>query len=311
MTKRKRKNRGVVLIFVLVFTMAICALVIFFHGKASEYTDVFSGARETLLLENAAEAGIEIAKSIVNAGTTAAGVISEESPLLKQKEYQLGEFQLYLKIADENAKINPNSIFGAEKGKVNTLALETFNRLFTVLGCPETMPASILDWIDEDDLQRPGGAESFYYKTAGLPYVPPDRNMYSAEEMLMVRDFTPDAVFGDPENETKGLINFITSFSDGKINVNTCEPEVLASLGFPAESVDKITAERQRRPIEERFMTGVNREVFLKNRSIIVFKSNYFLLDSTAVDSRGMKRQVRAYVKRKDKEMNTVRMEVR
>lgn len=307
----KKNNKGIVLVFVLVFTMAISTLVIFFHGKARDYSEVFAGTQQALLLENAAETGIEIGKAIIKADKKTFGIMTEGSPALIKKKYELGDVHLYLTIADENAKINPNKIFGDEKGAVNTLLAETFNRLFIVMGYPVTLPASVIDWIDEDDLQRPGGAESFYYRTAGLSYTPPNRNLYTAEEILMVRDFTEEIVFGDAEKEVKGLINFVTSFSDGKINVNTCEPEVLNALGFTAENVEKIAAERARRPVEEKFLTNVNKEVFLKNRSIIVFKSSYFLIEATAVDGKGMQKQVRGYIKRKDKEINTVRMELR
>lgn len=310
---KKRQNSGVVLVFVLIFTVAICTLVIFFYGRTNEYTGIFTGMQQTLLLENTAETGVEIGKAVIGKEDKTSLPVTEESPGLVTKEYAMGDIRLYLTIADENAKINPNMIYYEENDekKSNTLILDAFNRLFTVLGYPETMPASILDWIDEDGLQRPGGAESFYYRKSGCSYMPPNRNLYSAEEILLIRDFTKETVFGDSENDVKGLINFITSFSDGKINVNTCEPEVLSALGFPAADVEKITAERQRRPIEQRFMLNVNKEVFLKNRSIIVFESSYFLLDAAAVDSAGRRKCVRAYVKRSKKELNTVRMEVR
>lgn len=309
--KKKKNSKGVVLIFVLVFTVAICTLVIFFHGKTAQYTDIFAGTQQIFLLENVAQTGIELGKSIIKTDRKTSDIIIEESPAFQQKEYQFGDFHLSLLISDENAKVNPNSIFTGEERKVNPLLMEVFNKLFIVLGYPETLPAAILDWIDEDDLQRTAGAESFYYKTAGLLYMPPNRNLYSVEEILLIKDFNEDVVLGDSENEVKGLINFMTSFSDGKINVNTCEPEVLGALGFPAESREKIITERQQHPLEERFMTNINKEVFLKNRSIIVFKSNYFLVDATAVNADGMKKQVRAYVKRKGKELSTVRMEVR
>lgn len=308
---KKKRNNGIALVFVLIFTVAICTMVIFFHGKTIQYMDIFSGTQQAFLLENIAETGIEIGKSIIATDWKTYDMVPEESPALKQKEYCLGDFNLRLKITDENAKINPNSLSEDEKSKINALIHEVFKRLFTVLGYPETMSASILDWIDEDGLQRPGGAESFYYATAGFPYTPPNRNLYYPEEILLIKDFTEDVVFGNPEDAKKGLINFITSFSDGKINVNTCEPEVLSALGFPHESVEKIVAERQKRPIEERFVIGVNREAFLKNKSIISFKSDYFLIESSAIDPGGRKKQVRAYVKRIKKELKIVRMEIR
>jgi general secretion pathway protein K len=306
-----KKNSGVILLFVMVFTVAISTVVIFFHAKAKNYTDVFAGTQQSFVLENIAETGVEIAKAIIMADKKTSVVVEEESPALIKREYQFGDIRLFLFISDENSKINPNRIFGVEKGRGNTQIAEIFDRLFAVLGYPAAFPSSILDWIDEDDMQRPSGAESFFYRTEGFPYVPPNRNLYTAEEILLVRDFTKEIVFGDEEKEITGLINFITSFSDGKINVNTCGLEMLSALGFPAADAEKIAEERQRRPVEESFLTGVNKEVYLKNRGIIAFKSSYFMIESTAVNGGGIQKHVRCRIKKTDEEINTARMEIR
>ncbi len=308
---RKRKNDGIALILVLAFTTAICTLVIFFQSKSKDYINFFAGAKQDMLLENIAEMGIEIGKEIIRVDRTNTAIINQqENPSITEKEFEIEGIHLLVKIEDENAKINPNKIFG-RKGEVNTLLLEIFKRFFTVAGYPETMSASILDWIDEDGLTRPGGAESFYYSNSGTPYTPPNRNLYTREEILLIKDFNNKIVFGDPENGIKGLTDFLTSFSDGKINVNTCPPEILGALGFTTAEIDKIIMERVNRPIEMGFITQVNKEVYLKNKRVIVFKSRYFLIEASAVDSRGRQKQVRGYIEQKDKNMNTVRMEVR
>jgi len=307
---KMRKNSGVVLIFVLAFSAAISLLAIFLHGKAKNYINTFMDVREKQDAANIAEAGVEIGKLLLANSRKTLEAAGGES--LTEREYTLPEgVTLYITIEDENAKINPSMIFNREKDETNTLLMETFKNLFTVLGWPDTLPDSLLDWIDEDDIPRTAGAESIHYKTDGFAYVPPNRNLFSAGEMLLVKNFSAEAVYGDAEKDIPGLINFITSFSDGKINVNTCPPMVLSALGFPAADVEKITAERAERHIEERFLTETNKEVYAKTKSIIVFKSGYFIIRASAVTEKGIEKTVSAYVKKTDKSAETVRMEAR
>ncbi|MBN1445989.1 MAG: general secretion pathway protein GspK [Candidatus Omnitrophica bacterium] len=305
-----KKNSGVVLIFVLAFTAAISLLAMFLHGKSKDYINTFMDVREKQDAVNIAEAGVEIGKALLDKSRKTLGAAGGES--FTEREYILpGDIILFINIEDENSKINPSMIFNREKNETNTLLMETFKNLFTVLGWPDSLPDSLLDWIDEDDIPRTAGAESFHYKTDGFAYVPPNRNLYSAEEMLLVKNFTVEAVYGDVEKDIPGLINFITSFSDGKINVNTCPPMVLSALGFPAADVERITAERAERQIEERFLTETNKEVYTKNKSIIVFKSGYFIIRASAITDRGIEKTASAYVKKSDKTAETVRMEAR
>lgn len=305
-----RRNSGVVLIFVLAFTAAISLLAIFLHGKSRDYVNTFMDVREKQSAANIAEAGVEIGKVLLDKNRKTLEAAGGES--FTEREYALPDgITLSITIEDENAKINPSMIFNREKDETNTLLMETFKNLFTVLGWPDALPDSLLDWIDEDDIPRTSGAESIHYKTDGFAYVPPNRNLYSAGEMLLVKNFTVSAVYGDVEEDIPGLINFITSFSDGKINVNTCPPMVLSALGFPAADVEKITAERAERRIEERFLTETNKEVYAKNKSIIVFKSGYFIIRARAVTAKSIEKTVSAYVKKTDKAAETVRMEAR
>jgi type II secretory pathway component PulK len=308
----KKKNDGIILVLVLIFTVAISTLVILFQSMTKNYTDSFATSSQNLLLENAAEMGIEIGKEIIRADKKSYDTnYIDENPSVVEKQYEFEGINLHLKIEDQNARINPNMIFGEEEGKTNTLLMEIFKRFFVVLGYPENLCSSILDWIDEDKLERPGGAEDFYYNTAGLSYTPPNRNIYTTEELLLIRDFTEEIVYGNSEEGIEGLVNFITFFSDGKINVNTCRPEILNAIGFTSENTDRIVEERTQRPIDEKFLIRVNRKVYLKNKRLIVFKGVYFTVEVISSGDGEIKKQVKGYIKADDKKMYTVRNEIR
>ena len=306
-SKMKKKNKGVVIIFVLIFTMAISTMAIFLGARAKQYLSLFSGIKKENEIENIAEMGVEMGMTLLDTAQKK-HIISEEPGCIKT-EYALEDKKIEILITDENGKINPNRIFGSEKGEFHTRLLDVYKRLFSVMGYTENLSDALLDWIDEDDIPRMAGAESSFYRTSGFSYTPPNRPLYSPDEMLLVAGFTEDIVSGDEEK--KGLISFITSFSDGKINVNTCQPEILNAMGFSVADVEKITSERARRPIEERFLLGVNKEAYLKVRDIIVFKSGYFVITSCVTDGEGYRKEVKAYVKRTDKSMETIRMDIR
>ena len=303
----KKGNKGVVIVIVLAFTAAISVMAMFLSVRAKEYISVFSGAQRNNEMENLAEMGIRMGKVLLD--TTQTRHIITEVPGYIQKKYEIDGREIEITIEDESGKINPNIIFGPGRGEVNTRLLEVYKRFFSVMGYPTRLSDALLDWIDEDDIPRVEGAESIFYRTAGFAYTVPNRAPYTPAEIILVSGFTEEIVFGD--DETKGLINFITSFSNGKINVNTCQLEVLNALGFSGENIDKIIAERERRPVEEKFMLEVNKEAYLKYRAIIVFKSNYFAITSRVIDAEGYKKEARAYVLRTDKSMDTVKMEMK
>lgn len=79
-----------------------------------------------------------------------------------------------------------------ERGKVNLNAAneETLVRLFSANGLEqgqaEELAAAVLDWTDEDELVRPGGAEESEYASAGYQVGPANREFIMTEELLQV-----------------------------------------------------------------------------------------------------------------------------
>jgi DNA uptake protein ComE-like DNA-binding protein len=65
---------------------------------------------------------------------------------------------------------------------------------------------AILDWIDEDDIEREYGAEISYYSGLDPPYSPKNGPLETVEELLLVRGVTPDLLFGRDINRN-GLID--------------------------------------------------------------------------------------------------------
>lgn len=93
----------------------------------------------------------------------------------------------------------------------------------------EALLDALGDWIDQDDDQRPRGAEEPYYKTLAQPYACRNGGMVAPEELLLVKGMTPAIVYGTQERE--GILPYVTIMGeDGKINLNAAPLPVLQAL---------------------------------------------------------------------------------
>ncbi|MFN4226950.1 MAG: general secretion pathway protein GspK [Candidatus Ratteibacteria bacterium] len=267
----KKSNKGFILIFVLGFSLILTSIVLFFNYKTKKYLESFKHYYDLIEMDKISDIGFEIAKKILEKDENNYDWINEN--WTKERNFKIENYQLNIKIEDENSKININKII-EEKGKTNQLLLNTLKNLFTILKYSDYLIDCLLDWIDEDSLPRPSGAEDITYSSEGFSYTPPNRNLLSLKELLLIKGFNKEIVYGS--NEKKGLLDFVTIYSDDKININTCKSEILNSFGFTVEQVNRIIEERENRPLDERFLLDINRNIFLKNRSLIKYKSNYF-----------------------------------
>jgi DNA uptake protein ComE-like DNA-binding protein len=95
-------------------------------------------------------------------------------------------------LEDESARLNLNVLLVADQQEENggrTL-------LMALPGMTESIADAILDWIDEDDEPREYGAELDYYSGLDPAYSPKNGALETVEELLLVRDVTPQMLFG-------------------------------------------------------------------------------------------------------------------
>ena len=143
---------------------------------------------------------------------------------------------------------------------VNLLKEDDWERVLEVGGIPEDLDLwpelidSFYDWTDGDDDPRTYGAESEdYYETLDLPYRADNGPLDTVEELRLVKGFTKDIVSGgyillDEGEEAipvSGIKDLLTTYGDGKVNVNAASARVLKTL----PGVDELVA---RAIIEER-----------------------------------------------------------
>ncbi len=156
-------------------------------------------------------------------------------------------------LMDECNKLNINSL------PILDLKLPGAGRqlLMALPAMTEDVADAILDWIDADDEQREFGVETSYYNGSQPPYDAKNGPMDSIDELLLVRNVTPQLLFGldinrngiiDPDelmdsdassvesDMLLGWANYMTLFSR-ESNLN---PEGLPKININNPDLDQL-----------------------------------------------------------------------
>jgi len=120
------------------------------------------------------------------------GYFSVVAPVITDSQTSAIRFGLM----NESGKLNLN-ILASEEEEEEGDAIE---RMMYIPNMTEDIAAAILDWIDDDDETRTYGAESDYYETLESPYFAKNGPLESLDELLLVRDITPEMLYGEDTN---------------------------------------------------------------------------------------------------------------
>lgn len=99
-------------------------------------------------------------------------------------------------LEDESTRLNLNILPTLEK----TLPGTGTTLLMALPGMTEDVADAILDWLDDDDEERPLGAETGYYTGLRPAYAAKNGPLETVEELLLVRGVTPELLFGGDVN---------------------------------------------------------------------------------------------------------------
>jgi general secretion pathway protein K len=133
---------------------------------------------------------------------------------------------------------------------VNLLTEEDWEEVLDQAGVENTRWPELIDcfmdWIDDNDTYRLNGAESddVFYKDKG--YEVKNAPLDTVDELLMIKGFDKSMLYGgsDSKNEDvvyQGFAGWLTTWGDGKVNVNTASREVLLTLpNIEEDVIDRI-----------------------------------------------------------------------
>lgn len=292
-----KKEKGAILIITLWILAILTILSIGVAGRMGLELKLTGFYRDNMKVLYLARAGVERAISIIEAEDHATDSLNErwsnnseeQSPLFKEIKvadagtftvsYPFTDGRVFYGIQDEERRIN-----------FNNAPKEVMRRLIEYLnpevGDATEIAASIEDWRDTDAI-REGGTPEYDYSIEGYPRK--DNYFDAAEEILLVRDMTPE-IF----NDIKDYITVYPAKPVGKLNINTAPLPSLVALGLSVPIAQELILMRSGEDAIEGtsddapFNQGTF-ETFLSDRGIslppesanlVTFGSEYFRIKS-------------------------------
>lgn len=239
MTARRAPRRGVALMLALWLVVVLGAIAAGTAALVRGEVDVVANLRARSAARYAAESGIVVARTRIEAMLAAypdplgraRAFTTLERRFADLRETPVGPVRFGIAVADLNARLDLNQ---AEPATLHNLLAQ-----FTGEGEAARVTAAIEDWRDEDDTPRPGGAERGEYERAGSPFIPSNAPLERLEELRRVRGIT-DSLAGS-------IAPYVTVDGDGRVNINTAPFPVLASLpGIGPPGARELIARRER-----------------------------------------------------------------
>ncbi|MFH0771648.1 MAG: hypothetical protein V1933_03415 [Candidatus Omnitrophota bacterium] len=153
---------------------------------------------------------------------------------------------------DEASKININKIVNPETSEIDMARKGHFENLLQIVcGLNASQAASLsealIDWIDADHIALATSEdedEKYYQDAGGVSYCK-NSALESLEELPLIKGFESVILYGDKQQGKCGIIDFVTIYTDGRVNVNTAPKEVLESLGFTADQAGDVISYRK------------------------------------------------------------------
>ncbi len=212
--------------------------------------------------------------------------IDEESLSEEEQEEEATEEEEALASLDQSEDDEFLPVEGTDYA-YNLRVIEATIRLFSTLQIfgesdlpPEELVANIIDWIDPDSEPFEGvGAEDDYYMSLPIPYQAKNWFMASLDELLLIKGFTPEMVYGT--RQTPGLIEYVGVVRGIKrrLNINTATPEVIETWipDLPPGIGEEVVQARMMAPFENQ-QDLRDRVPGLKEYNRFRFNSQIFLI---------------------------------
>lgn len=283
MFSKNHNNRGLILVVTLWIVAILVLLAIGLAYRVSLELHLVKFSRNRLKTRLATEASAQLAAVIIASDTNdydspnefwSTGLLMD-SPESFFKDIKLKEASFSIRhrflgedsefiygLSDEDSKLN-----------LNTATLEQLVAFFSELDIdnPREIAASILDWIDQDEITSFDGAEDDYYSGLDPSYHCKNAPIAVIEELLLIK--------GMDAEKFKKIKPLVTVYGDGKININTVSELVLRSLLISRGTLD-TTARKLAREIVE-FRAGEdNKPSTADDKSFSKFEDIVFALSS-------------------------------
>ncbi|MDI6774139.1 MAG: type II secretion system protein GspK [Verrucomicrobiota bacterium] len=255
-------------LIVVVWVVSLLAMVVSsFAFEAFVEAKITTYYRNRLKTQCLARSGVEIAKMLM---TRSDELTRKQTDMTEKSRWYsaaknlsdglavcgltepLGDGAIVMDIVPEPARRNVN-LLRSEDDWERVLAVGDITE---DLGLWPVLIESFLDWTDADSTPRRDGAETDdHYATLTPPYRVKNGPLDTVEELLLIRGWKPVLLFGGVLNTARkdeepirisGIGDLLTTYGDGKVNVNAASRRALMTLpGIDDATADFIIAERE------------------------------------------------------------------
>jgi general secretion pathway protein K len=263
-SSRRAQRSGSALIVALWVLLILAMLIGSFAYEMTVESEVTVFARKRVKAQYLAQAGVEWAKAALSKKTeeSADGELNLEADDDEQLYVAALNINKGVGVSGVRRELGPGSFqidLLPEEGRrnVNKLADGDWEEILDQANVPEEQWPELIDcftdWVDGPEGQQLNGAESddSYYKKRG--YMCKDAPLDTVDELLLIKGFTEEIVYGrapeegeDPADVPKGIAGWLTTWGDGKVNVNTASSEVLMTLQCMDEYIIESILEKRK-----------------------------------------------------------------
>lgn len=246
---RSNNERGIALVIVMIVVISLGLLAGGFVMSMKVETKLARNSQMDPELDWLGHSGVELARFVVGqsmadpsqpydalnqfwAGGTGTNNLPPDITL---QNVTLGSGTFSVKITDMERRFN-----------INMADEQVLQQAMKIVGVDASeagpISASILDWIDPDDVTHIGGVESDFYEHLNPPYRAKNGPLDDISELLMINGITPEMYWGPaaqqqnapfrrptfkpgpnsaPSTYPVGLVDLFTVVSNPRLNINT------------------------------------------------------------------------------------------
>jgi general secretion pathway protein K len=233
----KHRQNGFILIVVLGTVVILSALLFGFHHTMRTKLGTVHSLAKAEQAGNCARAGLSIAVAAIRTAEDLRGDSRVSKLAAGESTVAVGDGTCSLTIVEEDGFLNVNRL-RRETGELDRARINQLLRLIDLLNrqkpdsprIPYGIVPAMIDWIDQDSdvTHLPFvnndnlGAEESYYASLDPPRRCRNRPLDVVDDLLEVKGMTPEAL--------GRLRGWLTTFGDGKVNINAAPKLVLESL---------------------------------------------------------------------------------
>ena len=141
---------------------------------------------------------------------------------------EIEEAGFQVEVTDQTGLVNINLLIDPQSQQVRQVWVAILERIISSLEHDPRLVQGLLDWLDVDEITRPGGAEDDAYAEAGRKLKPRNGPLLDVRELGLIFGFDRDLLEGSEERP--GLLSLVTIHGQTQINVNTAPVLVLWAL---------------------------------------------------------------------------------